>query len=66
MNMTIQATIWRGLAHEAARAAAQMHDPELRISMLSIAASYEGMAKRAESMAGEPPPELSLATRPRT
>ena len=53
MNMTVQATIWRGLAQEAATAAAQMNDAQLRLTMLSIAASYKAMAKHAEGMVGQ-------------
>ena len=49
MKMDVQAAIWRGPAQEAATAAAQMNDPELRLSMLAIAASYAAMAKRAAS-----------------
>ena len=62
MDMNVQAAIWRGLAHEAATAAAQMRDPELRLSILTIAASYEAMAKRAEGMTEQAPePGITLA-----
>ena len=53
MDMNIQAVIWRGLAQEAAAAAAQVHDPELRLSMLIVSAGYETMAKRAEAIGTE-------------
>jgi hypothetical protein len=52
MDMNVQAAIWRGLAQEAAKAAEQLKDPELRLSLLSIAEKYEGMAQRAEAMTG--------------
>lgn len=58
MNMDIQAVIWRGMAQDAANAAAQMHDPELRLSLLAIASSYEAMAKRAAAMS-QPVPSVA-------
>ncbi|HZS22094.1 MAG TPA: hypothetical protein VFA63_14065 [Pseudonocardiaceae bacterium] len=51
--MDIQATIWRDLAQQAVVAASHLQDPALRLSMLSIAAGYEAMAKRAEAVACE-------------
>jgi hypothetical protein len=60
MEMSIQADIWRDMARKAAFAAAEMHDPDLRLSMLSIAASYEAMAKRAEAMATLPTSEVTV------
>jgi hypothetical protein len=39
---------WRGLAAEAREIAHQMTEPEARLIMLSIAQSYEHLARRAE------------------
>lgn len=54
--MGVQAEIWRDLANKVALAAAELHDPQLRLSMLYIAAGYEALAKHAEALdhAAEP------------
>jgi hypothetical protein len=48
--MGVQADIWRDLANKVALAAAELHDPQLRLSMLYIAAGYEALAKHAEAL----------------
>jgi hypothetical protein len=49
MNMTYQATLWRGLAGEARRVAARLKDPILRWEMLGVAERYDGMAQQYEA-----------------
>ena len=46
-----QSTVWRGMAEEARTVAARLHDPELRRQMLIVAASYEALARRTETLA---------------
>lgn len=53
MSMDVQAAIWRDVAEKTVAVAAQLRDPELRLSMLTIAANYEVMAKRAEMISRE-------------
>ena len=53
MHMDVQAAIWRNLAQKTAAVAAQLHDAELRLSMLTIASHYEAMASRAEVISRE-------------
>jgi hypothetical protein len=39
------------MAEEARKVAARLHDPELRRQLLIIAASYEALARRTETLA---------------
>jgi hypothetical protein len=59
VETNIAAAIWRDLARQSALVASQLRDPNLRLSMLAIAAGYETMAERADAMAqaekSEPP-----------
>jgi len=48
--MGVQADIWRDLAGRIVSAAAELHDPQLRLSMLYIAAGYEALARHSEGM----------------
>lgn len=63
MDTGEQATVWRELAKQAAAAAARLHDPEARLSMLAIAAGYETMARHADVVPhqAEPPAECPEA-----
>jgi len=45
--------LWRERAEEARVHAEQMHDPEARETMLSIAEGYEKMAEHAEQRLAE-------------
>jgi hypothetical protein len=46
-----QSAVWLGMAEEARKVAARLHDPELRRQMLIIGASYEALARRTETLA---------------
>jgi hypothetical protein len=48
---------WWVLAAEARRTADQMTDPEAKLIMLSIAQSYEHLARRAEERGAKKEPE---------
>jgi len=48
--MGVQADIWRDLASKVVAAAAELHDPQLRVSMLYLAAGYETLAKHADAI----------------
>ena len=51
MDLMRQSAVWRGMADEARKVAARLHDPELQRQMLIIAASYEALARRTEALA---------------
>ena len=62
-----QAEIWRGMAEEARKVASRLHDAGLRHELLIIAAKYETLARKTETLAriaaaansNEPPQDAS-------
>jgi len=61
MNMMDRAALWRGIAEQATIAAEGLHDADLRLQMLSIAAAYLALAKRAEIVSRSGPASKSEA-----
>ncbi len=51
MDRPYQARVWLGMAEIARRAADSLDDEQLKLQMLSIAAAYEAMTRRAQALA---------------